>query len=360
MKNRILVGMSGGVDSSVAVNVLKKSGYSPCGIYLDMRCTTDSSPVRIGSEKDANCNADIISALQCAEKNGIELYKMGCNDAFQKCVIDYFANEYLSGRTPNPCTVCNRAVKFDRLLAAADMLGIEKVATGHYARISEDEETGRYYVKKGLDPKKDQSYMLWNLSQEQLSRVVFPLGEYIKSEVFKVAEDDGYIAAERGESLDICFLPDNVSYAQFIESNYGKCPEGDFISPDGKVCGRHKGVIHYTVGQRKGLGVSLGEPVYILKIDRETNRIYLGRKSDEGENCFSAENINFVKLRDSDCFEGDFDVKIRYAASPVKAHITCANSVLSVKTYDNVRAVTPGQSLVAYNGEDLAFGAVIK
>lgn len=360
MGGKILVGMSGGVDSSVAVNVLRSHGFSPVGMYLDMKHGNDDAPVRIASESDANGNADLLSALQCAEKNGVELYKMGCEEAFRECVIKYFTEEYLAGRTPNPCTVCNRTVKFERLLAAAEMLGCEKVATGHYARIADDGETGRVFVKKGLDPRKDQSYMLWKLSQAQLSKLVFPLGEYVKTDVFKTAEKEGYIAADRDESLDICFLPDGVSYPAFIEERFGKCPEGDFISPDGEVCGRHKGIIHYTVGQRKGLGVALGEPVFILRIDKETNRIYLGRKSDEGTDTFTADSVNFMKLPEAARFDCDCDVKIRYAASPVKAHISHDGGILTVTTSEKVRAVTPGQSLVAYDGDDVLFGAVIR
>ncbi len=360
MGDKILVGMSGGVDSSVAVNVLRSRGFSPIGMYLDMKHGNDEAPVRIASESDANSNEDLLSALQCAEKNSVELYKMGCEEIFRKCVIKYFTEEYLAGRTPNPCTVCNRTVKFERLLAAADMLGCKKVATGHYARIAADEVTGRFYVKKGLDPRKDQSYMLWKLSQAQLSRLIFPLGDHVKTDVFKTAEKEGYIAADRDESLDICFLPDGVSYPEFIEERFGKCPEGDFISPDGEVCGRHKGIIHYTVGQRKGLGVALGEPVFILRIDKETNRIYLGKKSDEGTDTFNADGINFMKLSSSESFAGEFDVKIRYAASPVKAHVSFENGILTVTTAEKVRAVTPGQSLVAYDGDDVMFGAVIR
>ncbi len=357
MNKKILVGMSGGVDSSVALYLLKKSGFTPIGLYLDMANGNDVSPIPV-TDSDTAENDSLASALQCAEKNGIKLYKLGCRDAFDSHVICNFANEYLSGRTPNPCTVCNRHVKVQKLIEAADMLGCASVATGHYAKIGVT-ESGRFYISKGSDPQKDQSYMLWKLTQYQLSRLMFPLGNMEKSEIYSIAGENSYVSASMKESLDICFLPEDVSYSQYIEDRFGKCPEGDFISPDGKVCGKHRGIIHYTVGQRKGLGVALGEPVFVLKIDKSENRIYLGRKSDEGGSIFTASDVNFIKQTECESFKGTFDVKVRYAASPVKALVEFSDGKLKVTSLEKIRAITPGQSVVVYDGDDIILGAVI-
>lgn len=357
MNEKILVGMSGGVDSSVALGIVRDMGYLPTGLYLDMLSCDDEKPVLVTTDV-AYGNKELESAFQCAEINGISLYKLGCKSLFDREIICHFANEYLSGRTPNPCTVCNRKVKIQKLIEAADFLGCKKVATGHYAKIGMTDK-GRYFISRGADPKKDQSYMLCNLTQQQLSRLVLPLGRMDKSEIYEIARKKSYTSAEMKESLDICFLPDGVSYAEYIEERFGKCPSGDFISPDGKVCGTHKGIIHYTVGQRKGLGVALGEPVFILSIDKESNSIKLGRKTDEGCTSFTASCTNSMKYEISDGFCGKYSVKVRYAASPVEAFIEFQDGILRISTNEPVRAVTPGQTLVVYEGDDVVLGGVI-
>lgn len=356
MKN-VLVGLSGGVDSAVCVKKLLDDGYSVAGVYLDMKNTDDQEPIEVtNAEHESD---DIKSALQCAKSYGIKLYKFGCSKIFDALVKENFISEYSKGRTPNPCIVCNRLVKFASLEKCADILGYGKIATGHYAGVGFDENTGRYYVETGLDEKKEQSYMLWNLTQSQLSKIIFPLQETIKADNFDTAKKDRLAAAERGESLDICFIEKDDNYADFIERRLGRFPEGDFVSPDGKICGRHKGIIRYTVGQRKGLGIALGEPVFVKRIDGENNRIYLAKSGEEYSDTLIVSGLNFVGLSPTDKYEGELFVKIRYAAKPVPAKVTIDGEVCIIKFSEPVRAATPGQSAVFYWENRIMFGGFI-
>ncbi|MBR3995015.1 MAG: tRNA 2-thiouridine(34) synthase MnmA [Clostridia bacterium] len=356
MKN-VLVGLSGGVDSAVCVKKLLNDGYSVAGVYLDMKNTDNDKPVEVINTE--NENDDIKSAFQCAKSYDIKLYKFGCAGLFDTLVKNNFVSEYSKGRTPNPCVVCNRLVKFASLEKCADILGYENIATGHYAGVGFDNDTGRYYVETGLDEKKEQSYMLWNLTQSQLSRIIFPLCNTVKSENFDTAKKDALSAANRKESLDICFIEKNDNYADFIERRIGKFPSGDFISPDGKVCGKHKGIIHYTVGQRKGLGIALGEPVFVKRIDSVENSIYLARSGEEYSDTLKVSGLNFVGLAPTDRFEGELSVKIRYAAKAVLAKVIIDGDVCTVKFPESVRAATPGQSAVFYSGNRIMFGGFI-
>ncbi|MBR5309433.1 MAG: tRNA 2-thiouridine(34) synthase MnmA [Clostridia bacterium] len=353
---KVLVGLSGGVDSAVCVKTLLDDGYDVLGLYLDMKNENHNEPVEITDASSEN--DDIKSAYQCAQKYGIKLYKFGCAEAFDKIVKENFAREYALGRTPNPCIVCNRLVKFKFLLDCADSLGCEKIATGHYAKTGMG-DNGRYFVKTGDDCKKEQSYMLWNLTQEQISRVIFPLGATVKTDNFEKARADSLIAAERGESLDICFITKDDNYADFIERRLGKFPEGDFISPDGKPCGKHKGIIRYTVGQRKGLGIALGEPVFVKRIDGAENRIYLAKSGQEYTDSLTVSGLNFVGMEDTTDFDGELNVKIRYAAPQTAARVLIKDGKCTVKFPEPVRAATPGQSAVFYADNRIMFGGFI-
>ncbi len=357
LAKKILVGLSGGVDSAVCVKKLQDDGFEVLGLYLDMKIRDDVSPILV--ENPENENDDIKSASQCAEKFGINLYKFGCAKAFDEIVKEDFVREYSKGRTPNPCIVCNRLVKFASLIKCADILGCELIATGHYAKTGRFTDSGRYYIETGADEKKEQSYMLWNLTQEQLSRVVFPLGDTVKSDNFETAKENKLIAAQRGESLDICFIEKDDNYADFIERRKGKFPEGDFISPDGKICGKHKGIIRYTVGQRKGLGIALGEPVFVKKIDGENNLIYLARSGEEYMDELSVSGLNFVGMTPTDDFEGILNVKIRYAAKQTPAKVKIQGDKCVVSFPESVRAATPGQSAVFYLDNRIMFGGFI-
>ncbi len=357
LNKKVLVGLSGGVDSAVCVKKLQNDGYEVAGLYLDMKLENHDSPILV--ENPEAENDDIKSAFQCADKYGIKLYKFGCARVFDRIVKEDFVREYSKGRTPNPCVVCNRLVKFASLIKCADILGFEFIATGHYAKVGKNEENGRYFVEMGVDAKKEQSYMLWNLTQEQLSRIIFPLCDTVKSDNFDAAKSDRLIAAERGESLDICFIDKDDNYADFIERRIGKFPEGDFVSPDGKICGKHKGIIRYTVGQRKGLGIALGEPVFVKKIDGENNLIYLAKSGEEYMDELSVSGLNFVGMNPTEDFDGEMLVKIRYAAKPVTAHISIKGDTCTVKFPESVRAATPGQSAVFYLDNKIMFGGFI-
>ncbi len=356
LKKKVLVGLSGGVDSAIAVKRLLEDGFDVTGLYLDMHSFDSENPMRVLSSDGEN--SDIASALQCADSYGIELYKFGCATKFDKIVKEDFAREYSLGRTPNPCIVCNRLVKFASLLECADYLGCEMIATGHYAIVGQG-ENGRYYIKRGKDSRKDQSYMLWKLGQHQLSRVLFPLGDSIKDDNLAAARSDGLSAAQRGESLDICFIGKDDSYADFIERRLGTFPEGDFIAPDGSVCGRHKGIIRYTVGQRKGLGIALGQPAFVKKIDGRENKIYLAFSGDEYTDTVEACGLNFVGMEETASFEGELLVKIRYAATPVPCRVTILGDKCTAVFPEPVRAATPGQSAVFYDGDRVMFGGFI-
>ena len=278
MKNRkVMVAMSGGVDSSAAAYILCSRGYDCCGITMKLfqnHALHLPEDHACCSEKDAEDAAKVAGSLE------MPFYVYDLSPEFQEKVMDRFVAAYERGETPNPCIDCNRYMKFGILYDRAMEIGCDLVATGHYARISYDEERGRYLLKKALDPRKDQSYVLYSMTQEQLSRTIFPLGEMTKTEVRGLAEKCGFANADKPESQDICFVPDG-SYAEFIENYTGKTyPPGDFIRRDGSVLGRHRGIIRYTVGQRKGLGLALKKPGYVCGIDPEKNTVIIGDNED--------------------------------------------------------------------------------
>jgi len=339
---KILVGMSGGVDSTYTAYKLKNEGHTVEGIVLEMHDYTDIS-----------------AAKKTAELLDIKLHIVDCRELFKKYVISDFISEYSLGHTPNPCTVCNRYVKIAELCRYAKENGFDKAATGHYAEIYFDEDSNRYCIKKAKDEKKDQSYMLWHLTQEQLETLYFPLSSMTKEEIREEVKKTSFAyLADAKESQEICFIPDN-DYASYIEKNKGTFPEGDFIDADGKVVGRHKGIIHYTIGQRKGLGISLGAPAYITKIDPVNNTVTVEKQSDVKGNTLLANSINsqLINVEEGVCY--DLDVKIRYAAKPMKAKVVIENGIAKAEFDSPVRAITPGQSAVFYLNDLVAFGGII-
>lgn len=348
------MGLSGGVDSAAAIKLLLKKKYEVIGVYLQMH-TEGERLYRVsyglGSGEDIN------SAYQCALHYDIPLYVYNAKDSFEKYVIADFLEEYSNGRTPNPCTVCNYYCKIASLLEAADLLDAQYIATGHYAGVGY--ENGRYFPYMGQDLKKDQSYMLWRLSQQQLERLIFPLQSKSKQQVKAIAQKESLLAAGRKESADICFIP-NGDYASYIESRVGKFPCGDFIAPDGSVIGKHKGIIHYTVGQRKGLNISYGQPLFVKRIDSTENKIYLGTKGQEYSTGFTAQSINFCFANPQKQGEFDCTVKVRYAAAPVQCHVKIENKRLTAVFDTPQRAITPGQSAVFYSANKVLLGAVIE
>ena len=302
---------------------------------------------------------DADDAKRVAEKMGIDFYAMECEDDFASCVIQNFVDSYEAGLTPNPCIYCNRHMKFRGLIEKAEELGIEKVATGHYAITGFDGESGRYYLKKAKDLSKDQSYVLYNLTQEQLSHVVFPLGEMTKDRIREIAAAEGFVTAEKKDSQDICFVPDG-DYAQFIRKFSGKnYEEGDFVDEEGNVLGRHKGIIGYTIGQRKGLGLALKKPMYVIEKDVEGNRVILGDNEDLfSRECF-VKDFNWVSRAFSmDEFRGEAKIRYSQRISPATI-IPLSETEVKIVFDQPERAITPGQGAVIYEGDLVIGGGTI-
>ena len=342
-EKKILLGMSGGIDSTYAVTELRRQGYEVIGAFLKMTPESETE-----------------SAFRAASVLGVPLMVVDCTERFRDIVIENFLSEYAAARTPNPCIVCNRFVKIAVLCETAKAMGISKVATGHYARIEKDEESGRYCVCKAIDPRKDQSYMLWRLTQEQLSMLEFPLGSLLKSEIKEKAHEMDLPNADAPESQEICFIPSD-DYVSYIEERKGEFPRGNFTDENGKVLGKHEGIIRYTVGQRKGLGISLGKPAFVAAIDPALHTVTL--TSDESKifsDALTCKELNFMALVPGDYERVSGEGKIRYAAKPEAAEAGVQNGEARVRFTHRVRAVTPGQSVVFYRGDRILFGGMIE
>ncbi|MGE5682513.1 MAG: tRNA 2-thiouridine(34) synthase MnmA, partial [Bacillota bacterium] len=361
-KKRVVVAMSGGVDSSVAAALLKSEGYDVIGITMK---TWGFMEVGGAPKHESGCCSldAIYDAKNVAASLGFPHYTVDFTKAFEEAVIDNFVDEYMSGRTPNPCVICNRKIKWEELLKKADAIDAEFVSTGHYAMVEFNPDSGRYCLKNSKDNSKDQTYALWGLTQESLRRTLFPLGNYTKSEVRKLAEDFGLKTAHKPDSQEICFVADN-NYERFLREKVpdlmNKVPEGDMIF-NGKKIGTHKGIPFYTVGQRKGLGVALGKPVYVTKIDYNSNVIEIGEKKDLLETELFAEDINYVSKGELSKGE-ELICKIRYSdkGSPVEV-IDSDSKSFHVRFFEGKSAITPGQSAVLYNNEGyLVSGGVIR
>ncbi len=333
MSKTVLLGMSGGIDSSYAASLLKSEGYEVVGAYCIMHEYAEK---------------ELEDAKRVANSLNVELKTADLTDRFDEIVKNYFINAYSNAKTPNPCVVCNPTVKFKALCDLADKLGIEKIATGHYAGTGYDEKKGRYFIKKASY--KDQSYMLCRLTQEQISRIIFPLYGTEKDDNRKAAALSGIPLADKPDSQEICFIPDK-DYASFIENRVGKFPEGEFwLEEDEKVVGTHKGLIHYTVGQRKNLGIALGEKIYVKGFDIPNNRIILSRNDVTDNKGLVCEDLVFQGL-DPNTESFDSDVKIRYAHKDAQSSSIIADGKIRTVFYSNQRAVTPGQFAVYYEGD---------
>lgn len=341
-KNKVVLGLSGGVDSTAAALLLQEKGYEVVGLYFDIG--------KGGGER----------AEKVAVQLGIEFIYRNVADLFDKIVIGNFCSEYSCGRTPNPCIVCNPAVKFKTLLDAADEVGAYHIATGHYADTHYDEETDLWFIKRAANEKKDQSYMLYRLDQETISRLILPLNEIDdKEQVRQLAREKALINAEAKDSQEICFIDADDNYKDFLRRRGITAQEGDFVDPEGNVLGEHKGILDYTIGQRKGLGIALGKPAFVTKIDGQNNQVVLGDNDDLFRTeVIASDNIFFGGCGvDQNYLEGlDITAKIRYAAKPAEAKLRFLDDG-RVKTIfkDAQRAPTPGQSIVFYSG-DLVIG----
>jgi tRNA-specific 2-thiouridylase len=358
-KGKVLMAMSGGIDSTIASLLLHEQGYDVIGITMKTWDYESSG----GSKKETGCCSldSINDARQLAVDCGFPHMILDIREEFGDFIIDNFVDEYIAGRTPNPCVLCNTHIKWEALLKRADMLGCEFIATGHYAQVRE--ENGRYVVSKGIDESKDQSYVLWGLSQSCLKRTIFPMGKYHKKDIKQMALDRGYVElANKSESYEICFIPDN-DYRSFLKRRVDGLEEkvkgGKFITKTGEVVGTHDGYPFYTIGQRK-LGVSLGnDPTYVVGINPDDNTVVVGTKDDLKELEMTVRNINFVKY-DSIPDGLQSTTKVRYKHNGEESVLSNEDGEIKVLFHKKVEGIAPGQSAVFYEGNDVLGGGFIK
>lgn len=353
MARKIMVGMSGGVDSSVAAYLLKKQGYEVTGVTFKL---WDDPTLESGC-----CSADDMrDAAYVCQQLGIPHYVLNYKDLFRQEVVGPFAEEYLRGRTPNPCISCNRYIKFGAFSHKLRELGFDLMATGHYACCGYNEATGRWELKRAIHPEKDQSYVLYNLTQEQLAMLRLPLGEYSKPEIRAIAEESGLVVAKKPDSQDICFVPDG-DYAKFIEQYTGrKSKPGDFVDMEGNILGRHKGIIHYTLGQRRGLGIPAAARLYVCDISPKTNQVVLGSNEDLFHTELTAEKVNLISCESlKEPMRLKAKIRYRHPEQDAVAWQT-EDGVLHVRFDKPQRAITKGQAVVLYDGDIVVGGGVIE
>lgn len=357
MKKKVVIGMSGGVDSSVAAYLLKEQGYDVIGIMMKLApddpeyAENEGGCCSLSAANDARRVADILD---------IPFYVMNFKHSFEENVIKNFVSEYLNGKTPNPCVQCNKKIKFNEFLRKAQGLGADYIATGHYAEVLQD-SNGRYVLKRSEDDKKDQTYMLYNLTQEQLAHTLMPCGKYKKTEIRAIAEKIGLEVFRKKDSQEICFIPDN-NHGNFIRKFCGedKVKIGNFVTKEGKFLGKHKGIVNYTIGQRKGLGIALGKPAFVTDINPVNNQVVIGDEEDIFKNELIATDVNLICI---DELIEPMEVlgKVRYSAklSPCTIY-PYEDGKIRVVFRENQRAITKGQSVVLYKDDFVVGGGIIE
>ncbi|MCS7036735.1 MAG: tRNA 2-thiouridine(34) synthase MnmA [Saprospiraceae bacterium] len=356
---RALVAMSGGIDSTMTAVLLHEEGWEVIGITMKTWDYATSG----GSRKETGCCSldSINDARQVAVQLGFHHFIVDIREEFGDYVIDNFVDEYLAGRTPNPCVLCNTHIKWNSLLRRADQLDCEFIATGHYGIIAQQD--GRYYIRRARDRQKDQSYVLWGLSQECLARTRMPLGGFTKPEVRQMAAERGWSElSKKAESYEICFVPDN-DYRSFLRRRVPdldeRIGEGDFVDTQGNVLGRHQGYPFYTVGQRKGLGIALGEPMYVTEIRPETNTVVLGREEDLIRNGMMVGKVNLMKYAELPEEGLEVVTKVRYRDAGTLSTVRPVGRNVEVQFHANAKGIAPGQSAVFYEGDDVVGGGII-
>lgn len=355
MNKKAIIAMSGGVDSSVAAFLTKQKGFECMGVTMKLFHNEE-----VDIRENTCCSLeDVEDARSVAYRLNMPYYVFNFSDRFKEDVIDKFVDAYENGRTPNPCIDCNRYLKFDKLFTRAKELGYDYVVTGHYAQIEYNSETNRYLLKKAVDQNKDQSYVLYSMTQEQLAHTMFPLGGMSKPEARKIAEENGFVNAKKHDSQDICFVV-NGKYSDFIESYTGKTfPEGDFVDKHGNFMGRHKGIIRYTVGQRKGLGLALDHPMYVIAVNPENNTVVIGENEDLFSTSVTAKSINLISV--PDMYEPmRVKAKVRYRQSEQWATaVQLDEDTIKIEFDEPQRAITKGQAVVLYDGDIVVGGGTI-
>jgi len=353
---KVMVGMSGGVDSSVAAKLLLDMGYEVAGADLKL---FDSEDIFDKETRTCCSLTDVEDARSVAYKLGFEHYVFNFKDKFKEYVINKFSESYLKGETPNPCIECNRHIKFDKMLERAEELGYDYIATGHYAEIRYDEKSGRYLLIRPKDRSKDQTYVLYSLTQHQLKHTLFPLSNYDKATVREIAEKSGLINSRKPDSQDICFVPDG-DYAGFIERSTGITPEsGSFIDSKGNIIGTHSGIINYTIGQRKGLGVTFGKPMFVTDKNVSDNTVTLGEQPELFKKVLYADDVNLISIEKiSEPIR--VTAKTRYSQTEGQATVYPHENGIKVVFDEPQRAVTAGQAVVLYDGDIVVGGGTIK
>lgn len=356
MKEKVVVGMSGGVDSSVAACLLQEQGYEVIGVTMQLWQDGETEREENGGCCGLSAVEDARRVAQCL---GIPHYVMNFRREFKSCVMDYFVEEYLRGRTPNPCIACNRYIKWEALLQRSLEIGADYIATGHYARV-ERLSNGRMALRQSVTEEKDQTYALYRLTQEQLARTLMPVGEYAKEDIRAIAERKSLPVADKPDSQEICFVPDN-DYAAFIHREAGdRAPgTGNFVTAEGAVLGRHKGIVHYTVGQRRGLELSMGERVFVTEIRPETNEVVIGRNEDLFTDRVLCDSVNYMAVKELSQ-PVRMRAKIRYNHRGEYCTVQRQEDDRLIAVFEKpVRAVAPGQAIVFYDGEYVAGGGTI-